>query len=108
MECMQHNQGHAHSQSDLHKMVTVQRNVQYVLRLAKFESVIQVPREYHRVFNLEPPHENSIRCWDRQPKEMGSLLDNQHSGRPSISDESVGNILNSFICSPKKSVCKCA
>jgi hypothetical protein len=39
---------------------------------------------------------------------MGSLLDQQHSGRPSLSDESVENIWNSFICSPKKSVRKCA
>jgi hypothetical protein len=46
-------QGNAHSQSDLHKMATVQRNVQCVLWLAKFE--------YRQVFNEEPPHENTIR-----------------------------------------------
>jgi hypothetical protein len=74
----------------------------------KFESVTQVRREYRRVFNEEPPHENSIRRWDRQLKEAGSLLDKQRSGRSSVSDETVENIRNNFIRSPKKSVRKCA
>jgi hypothetical protein len=54
-------QDDAHPQRDLHKMAAVQRKVQCVLWLAKFESVTQVQREYRRVFNEEPPHENSIR-----------------------------------------------
>jgi hypothetical protein len=58
------------------------------------------------VFNEKPQHENSIRRWDRQLKETGSLLDKQHSGSPTISDDSVENIQNSFIRSPKKSVRK--
>jgi hypothetical protein len=74
----------------------------------KFESVTQVRHEYCQVFNEESPHENSIRCWNRQLKEMGSLLDKQRSGRPIISDESVENMWNSFICNPKKSGHKCA
>jgi hypothetical protein len=89
-------------------MATVQRKVQCVLWLAKFEFLTQVRREYRRVFNEEPPHENSIRRWDRQLKDAGSLLDKQRPGRPSVSDESVENIRNSFIRSPKKSVCKCS
>jgi hypothetical protein len=60
------------------------------------------------VFNEEPPHESNIRRWQRQLKETGSLLDKQRPGRPFVSDESVENIRNSFICSPKKSVRKCA
>jgi hypothetical protein len=60
------------------------------------------------VFNKEPPHENSIRRWDKQLKETGSLLDKQRSGRPSVSDGSVKNIRRSFIRGPKKSVRKCA
>jgi hypothetical protein len=43
----------------------------------------------------------------RSLKETGRLLDKQHSGRPSVSDESVENTRNSFIRSPKKSVRKC-
>jgi hypothetical protein len=35
-------------------------------------------------------------------------LDKQRSGKPSVSDESVENIRNNFIRSPKKSVRKCA
>jgi hypothetical protein len=35
-------------------------------------------------------------------------MDSQRSGRPSISDESVKNIRNSFILTPEKSVRKCA
>jgi hypothetical protein len=75
---------------------------------ANFESVTQVRREYRRVFNEEPPHENSIRCWDRQLKETGSPLDKQRSGRPSVNDKSVENIRNNSIRSPKKSVRKCS
>jgi hypothetical protein len=67
-----------------------------------------VRRKYRHVFNKEPPHESSIRRWDRQPKETESLQDKQPSGKPSISGESVENIRNSFIRSPKKSVRKCA
>jgi hypothetical protein len=104
----QHIQGDAHSQSDLHKMVMVQRKVQCVLWFAKFESVTQVQREYRHVFNEEPPHKNSNHRWDRQLKEMGSLLDKQRSGRQSVSDELVENSQNIFIHSPKKSVHKCA
>jgi hypothetical protein len=70
-------QGDAHSPSDLQKMATVQRKVQCVLWLAKFESVIQVRREYRRVFNEEPPHESNIRRWEGQLKEPGSLLNTQ-------------------------------
>jgi hypothetical protein len=59
--CAQRIQGDAHSPSDLQKMAAVQRKVQFVLWLAKFESVTQVRREYRRVFNAEPPHESNIR-----------------------------------------------
>jgi hypothetical protein len=89
-------------------MATVKWNVQCVLWLAKVESVTQVRSEYCRVFNEEPPCESNIRRWDRQLKETGSLLDKQHSRRPSVSDESVEYIRNSFIRSQKKSVRKCA
>jgi hypothetical protein len=106
--CAQCIQGDAHSLSDLQKMATVQRKMQCVLWLAKFESVTQVQREYHSVFNEEPPHESNIRHWERQLKETGSLLDKQCSERPSVSDELVENIQNSYISSPKKSVRKCA
>jgi transposase len=68
-------------------MAPVQRKVQCALSLAKFESVTQVRRVYHRMFNKEPPHENSIHRWDRQLKQMGSLQDKQRSGRPSVSEQ---------------------
>jgi hypothetical protein len=83
------------------------KEVHHVLWLAKFQSVTQEWHEYRCVFNKEPPHKNSIRCWDRQLKETGSLVDKQHSGTLSISDE-LENIRNSFICSLKKSAHKCA
>jgi hypothetical protein len=82
-------QGDADSPSDLQKMATVQKKVQCVLWLAKFESVTQVRREYRYVFNEEPPHQSNIPRWERQLKETGSLLDKRRSGSPSVSDESV-------------------
>jgi transposase len=89
-------------------MLPVERKVQCVLRIAKFESVTHVRREYRRVFNEEPPHENNIRRWDKQLKETGRLLDKKRSGRPSVSDESVEAIRTNFLRSPRKSVRKCA
>jgi hypothetical protein len=68
-------QGDAHSQSDLHKMATVQWRVQCVMWPAKFESVTQVWRQ--------SSHINRIRRWDRQLRKTGSLLHKQHSASPS-------------------------
>jgi hypothetical protein len=62
-------QGDAHVQNDLQN-VTVQRKVQCVLWLAKFESVTQVRCDYCHLFNEKPPHESNIRHWERQLKEM--------------------------------------
>jgi hypothetical protein len=89
-------------------MLPAERKVQCVLWLAKFESVTRVRREYRRVFNEEPPHENSIRRWDKQLKETGSLRHKKYSGRPPVSDESVEAIRTSFLRSRRKSVRKCA
>lgn len=90
------------------KMWTPQRKVQCVLWLAKFESVTRVQREYRRVYNEVPPHRNNINRWDKQLKETGSLLDQKRSGRPSVSDESVDAIRDTYLRSPKKSVRACA
>jgi hypothetical protein len=98
------NHGHGLCVSD--KMLPVERKVQCVLRLAKFESVTRVRREYRRVFNEEPPHENNIRRWDKQLKETGSYTRNVQED--SVSDESVEAIRTSFVRSPRKSVRKCA
>ncbi|KAJ4442084.1 hypothetical protein ANN_11950 [Periplaneta americana] len=43
----------------------VQRKVECVLWLVKFESVTRVRREF-RTFNEESPYENNVRRWDRQ------------------------------------------
>jgi hypothetical protein len=59
------------------------------LRLAKFVSVTEVRHEFRHVFNEEAAHKNGICHWDRQLKETGSLVDMQHSGRPSVNDKSV-------------------
>src|SRR5258705_10026104 len=89
-------------------MWTVQRKVQCVLWLAKFESATKVQRAYRRVFNEAPPHRNNINRWDKQFKDTGSLLDKPRSGRPSVSGESVEAIRESYRRSPTKSVRACA
>ncbi|KDR22379.1 hypothetical protein L798_02470 [Zootermopsis nevadensis] len=89
-------------------MITVQRKVQCVLWLAKFESVTLVRREYRSVFNEEPPHENNIRRWDKQLKETGSLLKQSRPGRPSVSNDTIEAVRASYLRSPKKSVRKCS
>ncbi|PSN43113.1 hypothetical protein C0J52_10479, partial [Blattella germanica] len=71
-------------------------------------SVTRVQREYRRVYNEVPPHRNNINRWDKQLKETGSLLDQKRCGRPSDSDESVDAIRDTYLRSPKKSVCACA
>ena len=89
-------------------MVAVQRKVQCVLWLAKFESVIKVQRKYKREFKEKAPCSISINKWDKKLKETGSLLDRKRSGRPSISDASVDAIHKSFLRSPMNSVRTCA
>ena len=95
-----------HAISDM--MWTVQRKVQCVLWLAKFESVTCVQREYHRVYREQLSHRNNINWWDKQLKETGSLLNKKCSGRPSVSDESVEAIRNSYLRSTEKLVSTCA
>jgi hypothetical protein len=66
------NQGHGLCVSV--KILRVERKVQCVLWLAKFESVTCVRREYRCVSVKNHYTKIIIRRWDKQLKEMGSLL----------------------------------
>ncbi|KAJ4437218.1 hypothetical protein ANN_17353 [Periplaneta americana] len=82
----------------------IESKVKNVLRLAKFESMTRVRREFRHVFNEESPHDNNIRRWNRQLKETGSILGKKRTGRPLTNDETVEDIRRAFVQSPKKSL----
>lgn len=83
------------------KMWTVQRKVLCVLWLAKFECVTIAQWKYRCVYNEAPPHRNNINRWDKQLQDTGSLSDKHSSGGSSVSDETVKDIRESYLNSPK-------
>ncbi|GFT41569.1 DUF4817 domain-containing protein [Nephila pilipes] len=83
-------------------MRTVQRKVQCVLWLTKFESVTKVQCDYRRVYKEKLQLRNNIIRWVKQLKDTGSLLDKPRSGRPLVNDKSVEAIRKRYLKSPKK------
>ena len=84
-------------------VLAVQRKVQCVLWLAKFESIVRVQRQYRRVYGVNPPDQIQIRRWDKKLKETGSLLRAPNPGRPSVSVETAEAIGEVYARSPSTS-----
>ena len=89
-------------------MIPVQRKVQCVLWFAKFGSVTRVQREYKYAYKTkEAPYGKSIRYWDKQLKETGSLLKRPRSGRPSTrvrEEGTIEKVREKFTRSPRTSI----
>jgi hypothetical protein len=60
-------------------------------------------RHFRREYGREPPDVKSITSWYAKFKETGNVGDRKRTGRPSVSEESVGAVLDAFQCSPRKS-----
>jgi len=66
---------------------------------------VTVQRAFKRKFNVDPPTNKSILKWHRNFIERGCICDQRkgHSGRPSVSEQVVDRVRESFLRSPRKS-----
>ena len=76
-----------------------------VLELAKTNSVTLVPRLFRRRYG-KPPRQ-SIYDWSKKFQETGCLCKGKSSGRPSVLEETVERVRETFTRSPRK-VTTCA
>jgi hypothetical protein len=60
-------------------------------------------RAFRREFNKDPPHDDNNRRWFHQFEEAGSVSKHTRMGIPSISNEGVKDIRQTFARSPMKS-----
>jgi len=85
--------------------LTSQQRSWCVLDFHKTNSVVTVQRAFKLKFNLDPPTKKSILKWHRNLIERGSICDQRkgHSGRPSVSEQVVDRVRESFLRSSRKS-----
>jgi hypothetical protein len=72
------------------------------------QSVISVQRHFRTRFNEDPPSNQSIRKWYLNFKRNGCICKKKSTGRPSVSNEVVEQVRESFTRSPQKSTVKCS
>ncbi|PSN50312.1 hypothetical protein C0J52_10130 [Blattella germanica] len=77
-----------------------------VLEYARTDSVVAVRRAFRRQFGRPAPSETSIRRWYEQLRDRGCICHQGkgRAGRPSVNEETIERVRDSFIRSPKKSV----
>ena len=85
--------------------LTSQQRGWCVLEFHKTNSVVTVQRAFKSKFNVDPPTNKSILKWHRNFIERGCICDqrNGHSGRPSVSEQDVDCVRETFLRSPRKS-----
>ena len=88
------------------KIAAPQQKAFFVLQFESCKSVATVQRAFRRQFNRDPPNANDIRRWHNQFATTGCLCKGKSVGRPSVSEENVQRVRDSFLRSPKKSVRK--
>jgi hypothetical protein len=85
-------------------MVTPEQKAFRVLQLAKHESVVSFQRGFRRQLNSDPPSSNIIRRWYQQLQTKVCLFKGKCVGRLRVSEESMERVVQTFLCSPKRSV----
>lgn len=91
----------------LHKMAALPNARGWcVLEYARTDSVVAVRRAFRRQFGRPAPSETSIRRWYEQLRDRGCICHQGkgRAGRPSVNEETIERVRDSFIRSPKKSV----
>ena len=85
--------------------LTSQQRSWCVLEFHKTNSVVIVQRDFKLKFNVDPPTNKPILKWHRSFIEGGCICDQRkgHSGRPSVSEQIVVRVKESFLRSPRKS-----
>ena len=84
-------------------MATKQRNIFCIREFINTESATAVQRAFRLRFNIRPPTRKSICRWYHQFEQIGCVCKGKSSGRPSVSEENVRRIQESFERSPRKS-----
>ncbi|KFM61202.1 hypothetical protein X975_03155, partial [Stegodyphus mimosarum] len=87
-------------------MLTNQEKAQCVLWYHETRSSTTVQRHFQTIFGRNPPDVKSIKAWYEKFKNTGSVADLPRSGRPRTSADRVEAVRQSFLRSPKKSVCR--
>src|SRR5215469_14398781 len=82
---------------------TVVDKVFCALELAKKNSVTVVQRHFRRRYGKPPPTRQSIYDWSKKFQETGCLCKGKTSGTPSVSEETVERVRETFTRSPRKS-----
>ena len=72
--------------------------------LYKIKSVIQTQRNYRTQLSIPPQSNKTITDWERMFLETVRAYDHPRSGRPSVNDDVVEQLKDSFTRSPKKSL----
>ena len=85
-------------------MTTPQEKAQCVSWFIETKSDIQTQRNFTIKYAKQAPARQSIRNWHKQFMETGTLLHKPRSGRPTISEEGIERIRQSFSRSPTKSI----
>ena len=85
------------------KMATMQHKIFCVREFIKTESATAVQRAFRLHFNIQPPTKKNICRWNHQFEQIGCQCKGKSSGRPSVSEENVRRIEESFERSPRKS-----
>lgn len=84
-------------------MASIEEKVECVLWYHETKSPITVQRNFQNVFGRLPPDPRSIIAWYAKFKKTGSVLDLPRKGRPTVSDEIVETVRETFKRSPSKS-----
>lgn len=88
-------------------MLTVQQKAQCVLWFAELKSIISVQRRFRETYpGQKAPDDKAIRRWFNQFRDTGSVLKGHSPGRPKTSEDTVENIRQSCVRSPKKSLAR--
>lgn len=89
---------------------TPQQRSWCVLEFSKTSSVTAVQRAFRRLHHVKPPTNKSILKWYNDFRDKGCICDQRkgHSGRPSVSEEVVDRVRQTFLRSPKKSTRRCS
>lgn len=85
------------------KMATVTEKSFCVLEYARVFSTTTVQRAFRIQYGKQSPTRKSILRWYKQFKETGCLCKKKSSGRPSLSNDAVEKVRESFVRSPRKS-----
>ena len=77
-----------------------------VLTFHECGSITIVQRQFRTKFGKQPPSDNSIRRWYAQFQETGCVCERKSTGRPSMTEEQVEQVRQTFVLSLRKSAVK--